>query len=173
LNLTGFSGRKRALGQKLANAGVWPRRIPELLGRYSAERIEANFQLYRQRAQEVKKSGAWLAAAIEGGYALPSPPEGSSPDGSSPESSSEPSGPASTEEGPRQAKRPETAGRQGAPALPEPGTKISQERKEALIKTGQAERTDFDRAPSDERGIPRFFYKIEPGLSRAAANLQR
>jgi hypothetical protein len=163
LNLTGFSRRKRALGQKLVNAGVWPRRIPELLGRYSAERIEANFQLYRKRARQVKKSGAWLAAAIEGGYALPSPSDGSppkAPDGDPEAASSGAESPISTDRG-------------SAPSLPEPGTKVSQERKDALIRAGLAAEEDFDRAPSDERGIPRFFYKIEPGPSRAAANLRR
>ena len=163
LGLTGFSDRKRALGQKLANAGVWPRRIPELLGRYSADRIEANFQLYRKRAQQVKKSGAWLAAAIEGGYALPSPSEGSP--------SKAPGG--DPEAAPSGAERPTSADGESAPALPEPGTKVSQERKDALIRAGQAEREDFDRAPADERGAARFFYKIEPGPSRAAANLRR
>jgi hypothetical protein len=163
LNLTGFSERKRQLGQKLANAGVWPRRIPELLGRYSADRIEANFQLYRKRARQVRESGAWLAAAIEGGYALPSPSEES------------PSKAPVTdpEAAPSTAERPTPTDGENAPSLPEPGTKVSQERKEALIDAGQAERTDFERAPSDERGIPRFFYKIEPGPSPAAANLQR
>jgi len=169
LNLTGFSDRKRALGQKLANAGVWPRRIPELLGRYSAERIEANFQLYRKRAQQVKKSGAWLAAAIERGYVLPSPTDGSPSDGSP----SEPTSASPTEPRTQQAESPDSPGGKSVPALPEPGTKVSQERKETLIQTGQAERADFDRAPSGERGIPRFFYKIEPGPSPAAANLRR
>jgi hypothetical protein len=168
LNLTGFSGRKRALGQKLANAGVWPRRIPELLGRYSADRIEANLQLYRQRAQQVKKSGAWLAAAIEGGYALPSPSEGSPSEGSPSEAPGGDPGAA-----PSGAGSPTPTEGESAPALPEPGTKVPKERKEALIQTGQAEQTDFDRAPSDERGTPRFFYKIEPGPSPAAPNLRR
>jgi len=178
IDLTGFSDRKRELGQKLANVGVWPRRIPELLGRYSAERIEANFQLYRKRAQQVKKSGAWLATAIEEGYVLPSPTDESSTDGSPSDGSpSEPTSSSSARQGSQQAESRAAPANppdgESAPALPEPGTKVSQERKEALIETGRAEQADFDRAPSDERGVPRFFYKIDPGPSRAAANLRR
>jgi hypothetical protein len=165
MDLTGFSGRKRALGQKLANAGVWPRRIPELLGRYTADRIEANFQLYRKRAQQVRESGAWLAAAIEGGYALPSPP-----DGSSPESSSEPSGPASPEENPRQAKRLNRADGQGAPALPEPGTKVTETRKRALIEAGLAAEADFDRFRHGGPEEKQHFYRIEKTPSRARSS---
>lgn len=65
---------KRELAQKLANVGVWPRRIAEVLSHYSKERIRANFQLYRRRAAEntIHSGGAWLYQAITEGYALPS-----------------------------------------------------------------------------------------------------
>lgn len=63
---------KRDLAEKLANVGVWAGRIAELLSRFSHARIQANFQLYRQRAAEqtIRKPGAWLHEAITQGYAL-------------------------------------------------------------------------------------------------------
>jgi hypothetical protein len=64
-----LSPKKQSLGQKLVNAGVWPERAKECLNRYSERRIEANFQLYRQRAPEIDDDGAWLCAAITDGYA--------------------------------------------------------------------------------------------------------
>jgi hypothetical protein len=64
---------KQDLARKLSNVGVWAGRIADLLSRFSRGRIEANFQLYRQRAQEqtIRKPGAWLYKAIAEGYALP------------------------------------------------------------------------------------------------------
>ena len=64
-----LSPKKQSLGQKLINAGVWPDRAKECLSRYSEQRIEANFELYRQRAPEIDDDGAWLCAAITDGYA--------------------------------------------------------------------------------------------------------
>ncbi|MCS3685822.1 hypothetical protein GGP76_003202 [Salinibacter ruber] len=64
-----FSAEKQALAEKLVNAGVWPRRARECVRRYSEARIEANFDLYRKRAQEIEDDGAWLCAAITDGYA--------------------------------------------------------------------------------------------------------
>jgi hypothetical protein len=62
---------QRPLARKLLNVGVWPRRIPALLRRFSAGRIEANFHLYRQRATEetIHRPGAWLNRAITQGFA--------------------------------------------------------------------------------------------------------
>lgn len=59
------------MARKLANVGVWPRRIVEVLRRYASERIEANFQLYRRRAAEdvIHRPGAWLYRAITQGFA--------------------------------------------------------------------------------------------------------
>jgi hypothetical protein len=65
-----FSERKQELAQKLVNVGVWPRRVRECLRRYSANRIETNFELYRERAPEIEDDGAWLCAAITDGYAI-------------------------------------------------------------------------------------------------------
>ena len=153
IDLTGFSDRKRALGQKLANAGVWPRRIPELLARYSADRIEANFQLNRKRAEQVRESGAWLAAAIEEGFALPSPPEGSP---------SEPSAETSPD-GEDSAKGRSKAG------LPAPGTKVSDIRKRKLLETGLATEADFDRfADYDDPTCKQHFFRVDKTPSPAA-----
>jgi hypothetical protein len=53
---------------------VWAGRIADLLSRFSPERIQVNFELYRERVQEqtIRKPGAWLCQAIVDGYALPS-----------------------------------------------------------------------------------------------------
>jgi hypothetical protein len=69
VDASGLSPRKQALGRKLVNVGVWPHRARECLRRYSAARIEANFELYRERADEISDGGAWLCAAITDGYA--------------------------------------------------------------------------------------------------------
>jgi hypothetical protein len=84
---------KRPLARKLLNVGVWPRRIPALLRRFSAGRIEENFQLYRQRAAEetIHRPGAWLDRAITQGftgYTAGEPPPDAS-DGSLPPSGDE------------------------------------------------------------------------------------
>jgi hypothetical protein len=62
---------KQAVAEKLANVGVWPERIAEVLKRFCPERIEANFQLFRQRAAEqtLHSPGAWLYRAITQGFA--------------------------------------------------------------------------------------------------------
>ena len=68
-DLSEFSERKQSLHRKLTNAGVWPERATECLRRYSPARIEANFELFRERAPEIDDHGAWLCAAITDGYA--------------------------------------------------------------------------------------------------------
>lgn len=64
---------KRDLAEKLSNVGIWAGRIAEVLSRFSTQRIQANFQLYRRRSAEqtIRKPGAWLYKAIAEGYALP------------------------------------------------------------------------------------------------------
>ena len=68
----GLPSEKQDLAEKLSDVSVWAGRIAELLSRFSAKRIWANFQLYRQRAAEqtIRKPGAWLWKAITDGYAL-------------------------------------------------------------------------------------------------------
>ncbi|MCS4119199.1 hypothetical protein [Salinibacter ruber] len=71
---TGFSETESGLLRKLTNAGVWPREAGKLVQRYSASRVEANFQLWRRRkndpeAPSVGTDGAFLRAAIAEGYA--------------------------------------------------------------------------------------------------------
>jgi len=156
--VSGFSERKQQLGQILANVGVWPRRIPTLLGRYSADRIEVNFQLFRKRASQIQSPGAWLATAIVKGFALPSSSHTSAVSVGDPQQCS---------------KRPNPPNEGHASPLPDPGTMVSQERKESLLQSEKAAPEDFDRAPADERGRPQFFYKLDPGPSRAAPLLSR
>ncbi len=69
---TGFSETESGLLRKLTNAGVWPREAGKLVQRYSASRVEANFQLWRRRkndpeAPSVGTDGAFLRAAIAEG----------------------------------------------------------------------------------------------------------
>ena len=68
-DLPEFSDRRESLYRKLTNAGVWPDRAKECLRRYSLARVEANFELFRERAPEIDDHGAWLCAAITDGYA--------------------------------------------------------------------------------------------------------
>jgi len=68
-DLSEFSDRKKSLYRKLTNAGVWPDRAKECLRHYTPARIEANFELFRERAPEIDDHGAWLCAAITNGYA--------------------------------------------------------------------------------------------------------
>jgi hypothetical protein len=62
---------QQAVAEKLANVGLWPERIAEVLKRFCPGRIEANFQLFRQRAAEqtLHSPGAWLYRAITQGFA--------------------------------------------------------------------------------------------------------
>jgi len=88
-DFSNLPAEKRDLAEKLANVGVWAGRIAEVLSRFSAERIRANFQLYRKRAAEntIRCGGAWLYQAITEGYILPNSgtPAGASSTGSTPE----------------------------------------------------------------------------------------
>jgi hypothetical protein len=149
--ITGFSEKKRELGQKLANVGVWPRRIPELLRTFSAERIEENFEYYRQEARkrEIFNPGAWLNDAITKGYATSSG-KGSRSDASRGKSQDE----------------------DKSLNVPTPGTKVPEPRKEALIQNGKAEKRDFEKT-FPEGGVPQFIYQANPAPSPAAANLSK
>ncbi|PQJ26721.1 hypothetical protein BSZ35_19210 [Salinibacter sp. 10B] len=151
IDLTDFSEQKRQLGQKLANAGVWPSSIPELLARHSAQRIEANFELFRERAPSVKNQGAFLRAAIEEGYALPSP--SSCPSETGEKTSAE-----------DHARRDEADGRSiaDATALPQPGTKVSEAKKQQLIEEGLATEADFEKfADYDDPTELQHFFRVE------------
>lgn len=156
VNLTGFSDRKQELGQKLANAGIWPSAIPGLLGRFSTGRIEANFELFRKRAPEVQNQGAWLRTAIEEGYALPSSVS------SVEETSSEGTPSARGSDGNRK------CGNSSFKSTPEPGTKVSETRRRELIRRGLASEADFDRfAHYDDPKELQHFFQLEKAGSPA------
>jgi hypothetical protein len=82
-NFSDLPPEKQDLTEKLSNVGLWAGRIAEILNRFSTERIQANFQLYRRRSAEqtIRNPGAWLYKAVTDGYALsdssPYNPEGS------------------------------------------------------------------------------------------------
>jgi hypothetical protein len=132
------------------NVGVRPRATAQLLSRHSPERIRANFDLYRQRAAEIRRPGAWLYVAIRDGYALPRPEAGdwgekSIPEADSGDSSGEKRGP-------------------GSPSsLPEPGTKVSETRKRELIARGMATDADFEKFADydDEPDRKQHFFQLE------------
>jgi hypothetical protein len=130
------------------NVGVQPRCVPGLLTRFSAGRIEANLQLYRQRAPAVQKPGAWLYSAITQGFALPSPKETA----------------------------PKEIGTEGAPSgrsgyanqdgdrsfIPEPGEKVSETLRRELIREGLAREEDFDKfSDYDDPDRKQHFFQLE------------
>jgi hypothetical protein len=131
-DLSQFSDRKRSLGRKLINAGIWPNRAKECLQRYSASRIEANFELFRERAPEIDDHGAWLCTAITEGYAnVPgdAQPKGTFGGETSSQDSPEGSQGRSNRDFPRKS---QTA--RGDRHLPDHKEKISARRKQALIR---------------------------------------
>jgi hypothetical protein len=132
---------KQDLARKLSNVGVWAGRIADLLSRFSRGRIEANFQLYRQRAQEqtIRKPGAWLYEAITDGYALPN---GDALPGAQPGQS---------EEG--------SAGGPGRMALPDHKETVSEAKKDAYLAQGVSE-DRFHRclSSSSPASEPQFMY---------------
>ncbi len=127
-NFSDLPPEKRNLAEKLANVGVWARRIAEVLSRYSKERIRANFQLYRRRAAEntIHSGGAWLYQAITEGYALP------------------------TQTTPTEASTSNSSG------VPEHKEIVSEEQKEAYISRGISEKR-FHRCLSSKKGA-QFMY---------------
>jgi hypothetical protein len=132
-DLSEFSPEQQDLGQILANVGVWPGRIIEVLTRYSASRIRANFQLFRQRNNnrgDIHSPGAWLYKAITQGYALPSSSQApNEPDGSS--------------------------NRSSLPSLSHKHI-VSEAEKDACVASGIAEEC-FHQCPPDQEG-PRYMY---------------
>lgn len=127
-DFSNLPAEKRELARKLANVGVWARRIAEVLSRYSVERIRANFQLYRQRASEqtIRCGGAWLYQAITEGYALPN------------------------------STTPTEASTSGSSTAPKHKEIVSEEEKEAYINRG-VPKERFHRCLSSEKGT-RFMY---------------
>ena len=116
--------------------GVWPRRIPKILGRYSAERIEANFERYRKRAREgrISNPGGWLATAIEKGYVLPTNEEGSRGQVGSLESEA------------------------GLPSLKHE-MKVSQRQKNEYVRRGLAREEEFEKfSLTDDPGEEKYLY---------------
>ena len=73
LNLETLPNDQRRWAQTLQNVGISSYRTRQILRRYAPERIEANFELYRQRASKtsIKNPGGYLAQAITEGWALP------------------------------------------------------------------------------------------------------
>lgn len=141
-NFTDLPPKKRKLAEKLQNVGIWAGRIAEILSRFSPERIQANFELYRRRArkQTIRKPGAWLYRAVTDGYVLPT--RSSTPQSSDPPDS--PSAPPST-----------------TSALPPPDHKqtVSEAEKDAYVRRGVDEQ-QFHRCLTggDGPNNPRFMY---------------
>lgn len=127
---------ERDLAEKLQNVGVWANRVAEILTRFSARRIRANFELYRQRAAEqtIRSPGAWLYQAITEGYTLPS---------SSQSQTREPSGGGAS------------------PPVPEHKQVLSRKEMETCVERG-IPKNQFHRCLSDEPGA-RFMY-LDPDI---------
>ena len=150
-----FSQRKRELAQKLMNVGVWPRRVRECLRRYSADRIEANFELYRERAPEIEDDGAWLCAAITDGYAIGRHRQETSGnrENGAPEGSEEGGGGSSSQ----------THG--SVPTLPSHKEKISARRKQMLIRRHPGAKGDhFHRFRHAESPDKKQFLYFDPSI---------
>lgn len=152
---SGFSQCKRELAQKLVNVGVWPRRVRECLRRYSADRIEANFELYRERAPEIENDGAWLCAAITDGYAISRNQQKASVD---------------REKGNRQGSEEKGEGSSGqtpgsTPTLPSHKEKISARRKEILLQRHpKTEGEHFHRFRHAENPDEKQFLYFDPAI---------
>ena len=73
LDLKALPKKQRRWGKTLQNVGISIYRTRQILRRYAPERIEANFELYRERASNIpiKNPGGYLAQAITEGWALP------------------------------------------------------------------------------------------------------
>jgi hypothetical protein len=144
-DLSEFSERKQSLYRKLTNAGVWPGRAKECLQRYSPARIEANFELFRERAPEIDDHGAWLCAAITDGYADLGEARSSRVPKKSPARNS--SGEAQAEQVPERST--------GAP--PEHKQKVSPEEKKRLVRrhdgveAGHFHRFRHGKSPTEEQ----------------------
>jgi len=162
-DLSQFSDRKQSLGRKLINAGVWPDRAKECLRRYSAPRIEANFELFRERAPEIEDHGAWLCAAVTEGYANMSGDtrkkdtrEEKTPPQNSPNGGQRRSGPDSSS-------RSQTAGVDRP--LPTHKERVSARRKQALIRhRPEAKPEHFHRYRHAESPTEKQFLYFDPSI---------
>lgn len=161
-DFSALSDEKRALGQKLINAGIWADRAHECLRRYSTARVAANFELWRARkndpeAPEIENDGAWLCMAITDGYA--NPKHSSSEQGPSQGSSPGPRAPQPNEPG--------AGGRsEGAARPPEPSHKqrVSPREKDALIRHYEGITPDqFHRFRHGESPTEKQFLYFEEG----------
>jgi len=155
-DLSEFSERKQSLGRKLINVGVWPNRAKECLQRYSPVRVEANFELFRQRAPEIDDPGAWLCAAITDGYA------DLTTAGTSEASTSEPKRAPGSGTSARTGHR-ETPSRQGRGDHPGHKTKVSPEEKKRLVRRHDGvEAEHFHRFRHAERPTEKQFLYLDP-----------
>jgi len=162
-NLSQFSDRKQSLGRKLINAGVWPDRAKECLQRYSAPRIEANFELFRKRAPEIDDHGAWLCAAITEGYANMSgnTRERDTCGGKTPRQNS-PNG-NQRRRGPDSSGRSQTA--RADRRLPTHKERVSARRKQALIRNRpEAKPEHFHRFRHAESPTEKQFLYFDPSI---------
>ena len=128
LDVEALPEEQRRWARTLQNTGVSSYRIREILGRYSLARIEANFELYRQRASEtpIRNPGGYLAQAITQGWALPGDDVGAG------------------------------SGAASLPSLNERDM-VSAARRDAYIAAGIPAGA-FYRCPAASDGLPRFMY---------------
>jgi hypothetical protein len=122
--------------------GVWDSVIPGLLQRYSADRIELNFEYFRKIAPRVDHDGAFLTKAIREGYVLPSSKSDRSVSSSKPSESSGLNSVSDT-------------------ARISPGDRVGQARMKALIDAGLASKEDFTRSLSRDSNETQYFYRLE------------
>ena len=161
-DLSALSEREKSLYRKLTNAGVWPDRAKECLRRYSPARIEANFELFRERAPEIDDHGAWLCAAITDGYANVS---GENCRGGSCQSGSSSPNPSGGREEPTGKTRGDTQASEGYTCLPEHKEKVSARRREALLRNQPEARPEhFHRFRHAESPGQKQFLYFDPSV---------
>ena len=135
---TSLNSTERDLAEKLVNAGVWRRRAVALARRFSSDRIEANFEYFREYPSPVESPGAFLNRAITQGYVLPSSSATGTPDN-----------------GRRALTKEAQSG-----SCPAPGSKVKESRREALIESGKATKDDFTRCLSPNDHCRMYFYRL-------------
>jgi hypothetical protein len=135
---TSLDSTEQDLAEKLVNAGVWRRRAVALARRFSPDRIEANFEYFREYPSPVESPGAFLNRAITQGYVLPS------------------SSATGTTDNGRQALAKEAQ----SGSCPAPGSKVKESRREALIESGKATEQDFTRCLSPNDHCRMYFYRL-------------
>ena len=141
----------QALGQKLVNVGIWPRRAKECLRRYAAERIAANFELYRERAPQIEDDGAWLCAAITDGYADLG---NRGPESAPPEQAGK--------QGGREAKR---SSNSAEVPRPEHKQKVSAQEREWLTRHPEVEKQHFHRFRCAKDAAEKQFLYLDPSVA--------